>query len=83
MVYIVACTPEKMNHVKQGDLVVTADREDVQRAALEKGVACLVLSRGFEPSEEIIALGKKQKERRPNDIENLPWENVHIGEFKS
>ena len=60
MVYIVACTPEKMNHVKQGDLVVTADREDVQRAALEKGVACLVLSRGFEPSEEIIALGKKQ-----------------------
>lgn len=31
----------------------------------------------------IIAFGKKQKERNPNDVENLLWENVHIGEFKS
>ena len=31
----------------------------------------------------IIAFGKKQKERRPNDVEDLTWENVHIGEFKS
>ncbi len=31
----------------------------------------------------IIAFGKKQKERRPNDVEELVWENVHIGEFKS
>ncbi len=31
----------------------------------------------------IIAFGKKEKERRPNDIEGLLWENVHIGEFKS
>lgn len=31
----------------------------------------------------IIAFGKKQKDRRPNDVETLPWENVHIGSFKS
>ena len=31
----------------------------------------------------IIAFGKKEKERRPNDVEELLWENVHIGEFKS
>lgn len=31
----------------------------------------------------IIAFGKKQKERRPNNVEDLTWENVHIGEFKS
>lgn len=30
----------------------------------------------------IIAFGKKQKERRPHDIEELQWENVHIGKFK-
>ncbi len=59
MIYIVACTPEKMNHVQQGDLVVTADREDTQKEALDKGVACLVLSRGFEPSREILKLGEK------------------------
>lgn len=59
MIYIVACTPEKMNHIQQGDLVVTADREDTQKEALDKGVACLVLSRGFEPSREILKLGEK------------------------
>ena len=31
----------------------------------------------------IIAFGKKLKERKPNDMETLFWENVHIGSFKS
>lgn len=31
----------------------------------------------------IIAFGKKEKERKLNDVESLLWENVHIGEFKS
>jgi len=31
----------------------------------------------------IIAFGKKEKDRKPNDVEALLWENVHIGEFKS
>lgn len=31
----------------------------------------------------VIAFGKKEKERRPNNPDTLQWENVHIGEFKS
>jgi nitroreductase len=30
----------------------------------------------------IIAFGKKIKERRPNDVESLTWENVHIDKFE-
>ncbi|MGV8962420.1 MAG: nitroreductase family protein [Candidatus Saccharimonadaceae bacterium] len=30
----------------------------------------------------IIAFGKKQKERTPNNTDNLHWENVHIGDYK-
>ena len=30
----------------------------------------------------IIAFGKKLKERRPNDVDSLTWENVHIGKFE-
>jgi nitroreductase len=29
----------------------------------------------------IIAFGKKEKERNPNDVENLCWEKVHIGRY--
>ena len=31
----------------------------------------------------IIAFGKKEKERTPNDTDALMWENVHIAKFKS
>ena len=30
----------------------------------------------------IIAFGKKEKARKPNDVDNLPWENVHIGTYQ-
>ena len=30
----------------------------------------------------IISFGKKEKERRPNDMDNLTWENVHIGKYE-
>ncbi len=30
----------------------------------------------------IITFGKKEKERRPNDMDNLTWENVHIGKYE-
>ena len=29
----------------------------------------------------IIAFGKKEKERNPNDVEKLLWEKVHVGEY--
>lgn len=31
----------------------------------------------------IIAFGKKEKDRRSNNVEALPWENVHIDAFRS
>lgn len=49
--------------------------QDYVREVLEIPMPYEVLS--------IIAFGKKQKERNPNDVEALFWENVHIGEFKS
>ena len=61
--------------VRERDLDENIAAADYVRDALEIPMPYEVLS--------IIALGKKQKERRPNDIDNLPWENVHIGEFTS
>ena len=58
---------------RQLDENITA--ADYVRDALEIPMPYEVLS--------IIAFGKKQKERKPNDVEALFWENVHIGEFKS
>ena len=60
--------------VRKRDLDENIAAADYVRDALEIPMPYEVLS--------IIALGKKQKERRPNDIENLPWENVHIGKFE-
>ena len=58
---------------RQFDENITA--ADYVRNALEIPMPYEVLS--------IIAFGKKEKERKPNDVEALLWENVHIGEFKS
>ncbi len=58
---------------RQFDENITA--ADYVRDALEIPMPYEVLS--------IIAFGKKEKERKPNDVEALLWENVHIGEFKS
>ena len=30
----------------------------------------------------IITFGKKEKERRPKDMDSLTWENVHIGKYE-
>lgn len=30
----------------------------------------------------IVAFGKKEKPRSPNNVDNLLWEKVHIGKFK-
>ena len=58
---------------RQFDENITA--ADYVRNALEIPMPYEVLS--------IIAFGKKEKERKPNDVEALLWENVHIGKFKS
>lgn len=31
----------------------------------------------------VIAFGKKEKERRPNNADELLWEKIHIGQYRS
>lgn len=61
--------------VRKRELDENIEAADYVREALEIPMPYEVLS--------IITFGKKQKVRKPNDVEGLPWENVHIGEFKS
>jgi nitroreductase len=32
--------------------------------------------------ESIIAIGMKEVSKEPHDMDNLPWEKVHLGKFK-
>lgn len=41
-------------------IVVVGDREEIQSRAVEMGVALLVVSGGFRPSEELIELARKK-----------------------
>ena len=61
--------------VREREMEEDIAAQDYVREVLEIPMPYEVLS--------IIACGKKQKERNPNDVEALFWENVHIGEFKS
>ena len=61
--------------VREREYNETITSADYVRDILEVPMPYEVLS--------IIAFGKKEKERRPNDEELLTWENVHIGSFKS
>jgi manganese-dependent inorganic pyrophosphatase len=47
-------------HFGEGDVVVVGDRPEVQRVALEVGVALLVLSNSATPSDEILALARER-----------------------
>ena len=49
------------DHEHEGIVVVTGDRDDIQRLCLEKDVRALVLSAGRVPSSEIIEAAKKSK----------------------
>lgn len=46
--------------VKPGDLVLTANREEAQRAAIEAGAKCLVVTTFAEISEDIFDLAKRK-----------------------
>ena len=59
-VHIGAATPEKMcAGLAPGDMLLTADREDAQKAALDMGLACLVLTLGAVPSQEVMDLAER------------------------
>lgn len=56
-VHIGAATPAKMcKNLQPGDLIITADRVEAQKAALDVGIACLVLTMDTTPSQEVIDL---------------------------
>jgi manganese-dependent inorganic pyrophosphatase len=47
--------------ISAGDIVVTGNRTDSQRLALELGAALLVLSNGSRPEAEIVALAEQRR----------------------
>jgi manganese-dependent inorganic pyrophosphatase len=61
-VRIGAATPERMcENLQAGDIIITANREDSQEAALKAGVSGLVLTMGTAPSQRIIELAEKRR----------------------
>ncbi len=56
-----AMSPESMaSYIQPGDLVILGDREDGQEAAITSGIACLILTGGFEPSTRIQELAHER-----------------------
>jgi len=45
----------------RGVVAVVGDREDVQRVAIEKRIRCLVICDGYELSEELLELARKNE----------------------
>ena len=59
-VHIGAATPISMcKGLNPGDILLTADRVEAQTAALDVGIACLILTLDTEPTPEVIALAEK------------------------
>lgn len=60
-VSIGAMRPETISEViKEGDIVVLGDRRTSQIGALEAGACALVITRGFTPEPDVIALAEQK-----------------------
>lgn len=60
-VFIGAMEPTTMlEYVKPGDMLIVGDRMRTQPLALERGVACLVVTGGRTPPEDVIALANER-----------------------
>ncbi len=59
-VWVHSMDPATPSGIAQGDIVVTGNRADAQRLALELGAALLVLSNGSEPRAEVVALAAER-----------------------
>ncbi|NUU98722.1 hypothetical protein XO12_00910 [Marinitoga sp. 1154] len=51
---------EVQRYVKKDDVLITGNRKDVQKIALEKKVSCLIITGNFFPDSDIVELAKKQ-----------------------
>ena len=55
-----AMSPEKMAaHIQPGDILLIGDRPHAQRKAIEKQVACLIITGDLYPDRQIIAMAKE------------------------
>ncbi|WGS64848.1 putative manganese-dependent inorganic diphosphatase [Marinitoga aeolica] len=52
---------EVKRYVKKDDVLITGNRKDVQKIAIEKEVSCLIITGGFIPDEEIVQLAENKK----------------------
>jgi manganese-dependent inorganic pyrophosphatase len=59
-VWVQAMDPTAPSGIADGDVVVTGNRADAQRRAIELGAALVVLSNDSEPSEEALALARER-----------------------
>ncbi len=51
---------EVKRYVKKDDVLITGNRKDVQKIAIEKEVSCLIITGNFVPDEEIINIAKEK-----------------------
>jgi manganese-dependent inorganic pyrophosphatase len=59
-VWVFALDAGSPSGISEGDVVVVGDREDAQRAAIDRGVDLLVCSNGIRPSDEIVKLAEER-----------------------
>ena len=59
-VWVLAMDVRSPTRVQEGDVVVTGDRPDVQRRALERGAALLVASNSIVPGDDVLELARER-----------------------
>lgn len=60
-VLIGAMEPETMmTYISHGDALIVGDRQRTQPMALEAGVACLIVTGGFRPDADVLALARER-----------------------
>ncbi|KKC28842.1 putative manganese-dependent inorganic pyrophosphatase [Caldanaerobacter subterraneus subsp. pacificus DSM 12653] len=50
-----------LKRIKEGDTLIVGDREDIQEAAIQKGVKALIITGNNQVSEKILDLAKKHE----------------------
>ncbi len=59
-VWVHSMDPSSPSGIGAGDVVVTGNRVDAQRLAIELGAALLVTTNGSEPSEDVVAFARER-----------------------
>ena len=60
-VWVLAMDVRSPTKVEEGDVVVSGDRPDVQRRALERGAAVLVTSNGTPAGDDVLELARERE----------------------